>query len=131
MVWFLCLMAYQPSRVKTIFVGEQQWYYLTHSWGDKGVHTTLKNICPKVNVIARLEFELAYYHVAVQHISHYAIAPLEIRGQNRSIYSYRKVLLSAFTIKESAIFCIYPIPLSRAGDYSGSIFLSRVLFVWI
>ena len=29
-------------------------------------------ICPKVNVIARLAFELTYYDVAVQHVSHYA-----------------------------------------------------------
>ena len=31
-----------------------------------------KSISPKVNVIARLEFELAYYDVIVQHFSHYA-----------------------------------------------------------
>ena len=30
-----------------------------------GVHTFPKGICPKVNVIARLEFELAYYDSAV------------------------------------------------------------------
>ena len=34
--------------------------YLTHSWEDKGVHTFPKGIYPKVNVIARLEYELAY-----------------------------------------------------------------------
>ena len=34
---------------------------LTHSWEDKGVHTFPKGICPKVNIIARLEYELAYY----------------------------------------------------------------------
>ena len=36
-------------------------YYLTHSWEDKGVHTFPKGICPKMNIIARLENELAYY----------------------------------------------------------------------
>ena len=35
------------------------------SWEDKGVHTFPKGICPKVNVIARLEYELAYYDSAV------------------------------------------------------------------
>ena len=30
--------------------------YLTHSWEDKGVHTIPNGICPKVNVIARLEY---------------------------------------------------------------------------
>ena len=41
------------------------FYYLTHSWEDKGVHTFPKGICPKVNVIARLEYELAYYDSAI------------------------------------------------------------------
>ena len=45
---------------------EQQWYYLTHNWEDKWVHTFPKGICPKVNVIARLEFELASCNSAVQ-----------------------------------------------------------------
>ena len=30
-----------------------------------GVHTFPKGICPKVNVIARLEYELAYYDSAL------------------------------------------------------------------
>ena len=35
-------MAYQASWVinaKSILVEEQKWYYLTNSWGDKGVYT--------------------------------------------------------------------------------------------
>ena len=48
-------------NAKAILLEEQLWYYLTHSWEDKGVHTFPKGICPKVNVIARLEYELAYY----------------------------------------------------------------------
>ena len=43
----------------------------THSWEDKGVHTFPKCICPKVNVIARLEYELAYYDSAVHRFNHY------------------------------------------------------------
>ena len=38
---------------------------------DKGVHTFPKGICPKVNVIARLEYELTYYDSAVQRFNHY------------------------------------------------------------
>ena len=34
---------------------------LTHSWEDKSVHTFPKGICPKMTVIALLEFELAFY----------------------------------------------------------------------
>ena len=37
-------------NAKAIFLEEQYWYYLTHSWEDKGVHTFPKGICPKVNV---------------------------------------------------------------------------------
>ena len=37
--------------------------------GDNGVHTFLKAILPKVNVIAKLEFESFYNDVTVQQIS--------------------------------------------------------------
>ena len=39
---------------------------LFNSWRDKGIHTF-----PKVNLIPRLEFKLAYNDVSVQYISHY------------------------------------------------------------
>ena len=38
---------------------------------DKGFHTFPKGISPKVNIMAWLEFELAYYNYAVQHFNHY------------------------------------------------------------
>ena len=74
LVWFLCLMAYQPSgcNAKAILAKKKQkWYYLTHSWEDKRVHAFPKGINPKVNLIARLKFELTCYNVAVQNVSHY------------------------------------------------------------
>ena len=58
-------------NAKAILLEEKLWYYLTHSWKDNGVHTFPKGICPKVNVIARLEFELAYYDSAVHRFNHY------------------------------------------------------------
>ena len=36
-----------------------------------GVHTFPKGICPKVKVIARLGYELAYYDSAVHRFNHY------------------------------------------------------------
>ena len=39
---------------------------------NKRVHAFLKDISPKVNVIAQLDFELAYFDVAVKYINHYA-----------------------------------------------------------
>ena len=53
------------------FLEEQLWYYLTYSWEDKGVHTFSKGICPKGNVIAWQEFELAYFDSAVQRFNYY------------------------------------------------------------
>ena len=47
-----------------------------------GVHTLLKDISPKVNVIAWLEFELAFCDVAVQHVSHFPAQLYDIK------YSY-------------------------------------------
>ena len=58
-------------NAKAILLEEQWWYYLTHSWKDKGVHTFPKGICPKVNVIARLEYELVYYDSTVHRFNHY------------------------------------------------------------
>ena len=57
-------------NAKAILLEEQQWYYLTHSWEDKGVHTFPNCVCLKVNVIARLEYELAHYDSAVRHFNH-------------------------------------------------------------
>ena len=63
---FLCIMAYQLSWVFFKLQEEQQWRYLTHNWKNLGVHTFPTSICPKVNVKARLEFELTYYDSADQ-----------------------------------------------------------------
>ena len=64
-------------NTKAIFEEELQRYYLTDSLGDKGIRNFPKG--PKVNVIARLEFELTYLENALQHFSHYTTkTPLHI-----------------------------------------------------
>ena len=69
-------------NVKSVLLEEQQCYYLTHSWEDKGVHTFPMGICPKVNVITRLEFELVYYDFAVHRFNHYTTrTPPPRRGE--------------------------------------------------
>ena len=71
-------MAYQLFRLfnaKAILLEEQQWYYLTQSWEDKGVYTFPRGICPKVNIIARLEYKLAYYDPGVHRFTHYTNFP--------------------------------------------------------
>ena len=62
---------YRLFHAKTILLEEQKWYYLTRKWEDKGVHAFPNGICPKVNVIARLVYELAYYDSAVHRFNHY------------------------------------------------------------
>ena len=58
-------------NAKDILLEEQLFNYLTDSWEDKRVHTFPKGIYPKVNVIARLEYELAFYDSAVHCFNHY------------------------------------------------------------
>ena len=38
--------------------------------GSLEIHTFLKGIIPKVSLITRLEFDLAYYNVADRHVNH-------------------------------------------------------------
>ena len=78
------------------------FHYLTHSWEDKGVHTFPKGICPKVNVIARLEYELAYYDSAVHRFNHYTTrTPFNgfnvFYGHGNSIYNVIPLLDRKFT----------------------------------
>ena len=57
-----------------------------------GVHTFLKGICPKVNVIARLEYELAYYDPAVYRFKHYTSrTPHRETGVQSQVESYQSL----------------------------------------
>ena len=51
-------------NAKAILGQEKQWYYLTDSWEDKGVHNVLNGLI--VYVKARLKFEHADYDISVQ-----------------------------------------------------------------
>ena len=61
----------QGLYAKAILVEEQKWYYLTYCLWDKGDHIFVNGFSPKVNVIARLGFELAYLEAIVKHFSFY------------------------------------------------------------
>ena len=77
-------------------------YYLTHSREDKGVHTFPKGICPKVNIIVRLEYELAYNDSAVHRFNHYTTrTPPFQRGVCLTVHSAVYPLL---------VYHIYPTP---------------------
>ena len=60
--------------------------------GDKGIHIFPKGICPKVNIIAWLEFKLAYFETTVQHFSHYAMGTFQLQCL-RSQMNFERVKL--------------------------------------
>ena len=72
-------------NAKDILIEEQQLYYLTHSWEDKRVHTFPKGICLKVNVIARLEYELTYCDSTVHCFNHYTTRTPPLRLQSSTL----------------------------------------------
>ena len=49
--------------------------------GDKGVHTFHKSISLKVNIIVQSKFELTYYDVVVQYVSHYRGLTLKLSDE--------------------------------------------------
>ena len=92
-----CILQPQSTR-QSIIVGyllpkQALCNYLTHILGEKWVHTFSKHISLKVNVRARLEFELTYYHFAAQHVSHKAHCdfPAEMRGVTVIVFLNRRV----------------------------------------
>ena len=93
-------------NAEAILLEEQSWYYLTHSWEDKGVHTFPKGICPKVNVIAWLEYELAYYDSVVHRFNHYTTRTprerIEIIQTTLLLRSARiqQIVLETFGVKD-------------------------------
>ena len=86
-------------NAKAILLEEQ--YYLTNSWEDKGVHTFPKGICPKMNIIAQLENELAYYDSAVHHFNHYT--PRTPPILDRVIPKTQKMVLDASLLNTQAL----------------------------
>ena len=47
-------------------VEKQQWYCWTNTLVDEVVHAFPNDFCPKVNVVAWFEFELAYSETTAQ-----------------------------------------------------------------
>ena len=58
-------------NAKVILFEEEKWDYLINSYQEKWVNMFLNCNSPKTNVIARLEFELAYNNFAVQYFNCY------------------------------------------------------------
>ena len=78
LVWF-------NINLRGLFNVRQQ---LTHCWRDKGVLAFPKSTSLKLNIIARLEFQLDYFEAAVQHFSYYAKETLIYISQLIYIYVF-------------------------------------------
>ena len=75
-------------------------------------------MCLKVNVIAQVEFEFAYYKVTVQYVNHYAMRSLTFLGKGNFIfrcdetywlrdhYSFIPFFLEIWPQRADTIFCI-------------------------
>ena len=50
---------------------DEEWYFLTHRWEDKGVYNFAKVFYRKMIVRGRHEFEQVYFYSTVQHFYHY------------------------------------------------------------
>ena len=97
-------MAYQVFWViqfKSIFVELQKYNNLTSCWGDKGPHVFPKGISSKVNVIARLEFELVNYDIATQHVSYFTTGVLPRLSFNVLIVAFQKEAQRKSTILQN------------------------------
>ena len=69
-------MACQPSWVYQLPKSSRSCYLTTHNWGQNSINNFILGISPKVNEIARQEFEHAYYDVIFQHVSYYSARTL-------------------------------------------------------
>ena len=96
LVWFLCFMGYQPSWVglfntKTI----QQWYYSTHSWGDKWRPYLSKESKRERNSATGVRTRLP----RSQHLSYYAMETLPIsKTEYNSILCFYNFVIMTSTI---------------------------------
>ena len=96
---FLFIYFWHINLCKLFNAREQLCYNLTHSWEDKGIHIFPKGICPKVKLIARLEFELAYYDSAVHRFNHYTTKYIEKKLDRKNATSYIEQILGAISHK--------------------------------
>ena len=67
-------ISYMLFNAKAILFEQQLRHYLINGRIDERFHLFSKCITPKVNVVGRLDFEIANFEVVVQHFSHSARA---------------------------------------------------------
>ena len=89
---FLCLTAYQPSWV--ILCQSNHWkrtvvVLLNPNLKRIWVHVFPNGISLKVNVVSRLEFQIAYYDVAVLFVPYFTTRTLSLWCSN--VYTYVRI----------------------------------------
>ena len=77
MVWFCLFVKWHIKfhglfNAKTSIIEKKNISGIIYPWakGLEEVYSLPDGISPKMDVIARLEFELTYYDVSVQYVSH-------------------------------------------------------------
>ena len=103
--------------------------YLIHSWEDKGVHIFPKGICQKVNVIAPLEFELAYYDSAVHFFNPYTTRTPTPAENLKKILMQLEIRKSIVTIQTAESLKSTRI-LRRVLETLGDLLLLRLQWKW-
>ena len=73
------------------------------------MHNFPKGICPKVNVLARLEFELVYYNFAGHRFNHYTTRtpPMFIRYRYVTLFDNNDLFHLKIETNRSKIFSRY------------------------
>ena len=62
------------------------------------IHTFAKSICPKGNVIVRLELEYVYHYIVVQHVNHYTPRIATIYFKRHALIKNLAIICCFFTI---------------------------------
>ena len=89
------------------------------NWEDKRIHTLPKGICPKMNIIARLEFELAYNDFAIQCFNHYTMSSPR-----------RIILVKIINKKQLALGRWKIIPVKTINDKGSFLLLENWTLAW-
>ena len=98
-------------------------YYLPIAGGSKRVHTFPDGICSKVNVIAPLEYELAYYDSAVHRFNQYTTRTTQKETSYKSQSNIALDCADCISVKE-----LDPILPTSALDMSLNYLVVRLYF---
>ena len=99
----------------------------------KGIHTLLKGISLEVNIVTRLEFELANHNVTVQYVSNNTTETLPLRGGVvvLVIIIIMMILQTAIFILATVFFTFFRCLLLYLVTFQEFIFLLDFLFSFV